>query len=98
MPAINSSLFKNERKERDNQPDFTGPGQITKADFMAMYDQVIANQYNEDDEGRIKVRVAGWKKSSKSGKAYISLSLSIDDYGVEAKPAAAQASTEGDLF
>jgi hypothetical protein len=98
MPAINSSLFKNERKERDNQPDFTGPGQITKADFMAMYDQVIANQYNEDDEGRIKVRVAGWKKSSKSGKAYISLSLSIDDYGVEAKPAAAQASAEGDLF
>jgi hypothetical protein len=98
MPAINSSLFKNERKERDNQPDFTGPGQITKADFMAMYDQVIANQYNEDDEGRIKVRVAGWKKQSKSGKAYISLSLSIDDYGVEVKPAAAPSSTEGDLF
>jgi uncharacterized protein (DUF736 family) len=98
MPAINSSLFKNERKERDNQPDFTGPGQITKADFMAMYDQVIANQYNEDDEGRIKVRVAGWKKQSKSGKAYISLSLSIDDYGVEAKPAAAPSSAEGDLF
>ena len=98
MPAINSSLFKNERKERDNQPDFTGPGQITKADFMAMYDQVIANQYNEDDEGRIKVRVAGWKKQSKSGKTYISLSLSIDDYGVEAKPAAAPSSAEGDLF
>ena len=98
MPAFNSSLFKNERKERDNQPDFTGPGQITKADFMAMYDQVIANQYNEDDEGRIKVRVAGWKKQSKSGKAYISLSLSIDDYGVEAKPAATPSSTEGDLF
>jgi hypothetical protein len=98
MPAINSSLFKNERKERDNQPDFTGPGQITKADFMAMYDQVIANQYNEDDEGRIKVRVAGWKKQSKSGKAYISLSLSIDDYGVEAKPATAPSSAEGDLF
>jgi|TARA_Y100000033_G_scaffold526_1_gene514 hypothetical protein len=98
MPAINSSLFKNERKERENQPDFTGPGQITKADFMAMYDQVIANQYNEDDEGRIKVRVAGWKKQSKSGKSYISLSLSIDDYGVEAKPAAAPSSAEGDLF
>ena len=44
MPTFNSSLFKNERKERENQPDFTGPGQITKADFMAMYDQVIANQ------------------------------------------------------
>ena len=98
MSAINSSLFKNERKERDNQPDFTGPGQITKADFMAMYDQVIANQYNEDDEGRIKVRVAGWKKQSKSGKAYISLSMSIDDYGVEVKPAAAPSSAEGDLF
>jgi len=97
MPAINSSLFKNERKERDIQPDFTGPGQITKADFMAMYDQVIANKYNEDDEGRIKVRVAGWKKQSKNGKAYISLSLSIDDYGVEVKQTAA-APAEGDLF
>ena len=46
MPAFNSSLFKNERKERDNQPDFTGPGQITKEDFLAIYDQVMANQYN----------------------------------------------------
>ena len=94
MPAFNSSLFKNERKERDNQPDFTGPGQLTKEDFLAIYDQVMANQYNTDEEGRIKVRVAGWKKQSKSGKAYISLSLSI----VEAKPAAAPSSAENDLF
>ena len=98
MPAFNSSLFKNERKERDNQPDFTGPGQITKEDFLAIYDQVMADQYNTDDEGRINVRVAGWKKQSKSGKSYISLSLSIDDYGVETKPAAAPSSAEGDLF
>jgi len=97
MP-INSSLFKNERKERENQPDFTGPGQISKEDFLAMYDQVINNQYNEDDEGRIKVRVAGWKKQSKSGKSYISLSLSIDDYGVQAKSPAAPSSVENDLF
>ena len=58
----------------------------------------MANLYNTDEEGRIKVRVAGWKRQSKSGKAYISLSLSIDDYGVEAKPATAQTSAEGDLF
>jgi|TARA_R100000081_G_C4803373_1_gene165732 uncharacterized protein (DUF736 family) len=98
MPAFNSSLFKNERKERDNQPDFTGPGQISKADFMAIYDQVIANQYKEDDDGRIKLRVAGWKKNSKSGRGYISLSLSIDDYGVQTKPSLNSAPVNDDLF
>jgi len=98
MPAFNSSLFKNERKERENQPDYTGPGQITKEDFLAIYDQVMANRYNTDDEGRIKVRVAGWKKQSKTGKTYISLSLSIDDYGVQPQAAAAAKILDEDDF
>ncbi len=97
MPAINCSMFKNERKERDNQPDFTGPGQVTKEDLMAMLDQVTKGQFNADDDGRVKVRIAGWKKQAASGKAYISLSLQIDDYGCEAQTASTP-STSSDLF
>jgi uncharacterized protein (DUF736 family) len=99
MPSINLSLFKNERKERDNQPDFTGPGQITKEEFLEIYDQVMKGEFNSDDEGRIKVRVAGWKKQAKSGVGYISLSVSVDDYNVQ-KSASAPASTKTveDLF
>ena len=97
MPSINLSLFKNERKERDNQPDFTGPGQITKDEFLAIYDQVMKGEFNSDDEGRIKVRVAGWKKQAKSGTSYISLAVSVDDYNVQ-KAAAPAAADAGDIF
>ena len=50
---------------------------------MAIYDQVMKGEFNSDDDGRIKVRVAGWKKQAKSGTSYISLSVSIDDYNVQ---------------
>ncbi len=98
MPAINCSMFKNDRKERDNQPDFTGPGQVTKEDLLSMLDQVTKGQFNADQEGRVKVRIAGWKKTAASGKAYISLSVQIDDYGIEAQPVAATSDTAADLF
>ena len=98
MPAINLSLFKNERKERDAQPDFTGPGQITKEDFLAIYDQVMKGEFNSDDDGRIKVRVAGWNKQAKSGTRYISLSVSVDDYNVQKSAAAATTQQPTDLF
>jgi hypothetical protein len=99
MPAFSSSLFKNERKESEKQPDFTGPGNISKEDFLAIYDQVMAGKHNSEDNGDIKLRVAGWKRESKGGRAYISLLLSIDDYLVEgtAKPAA-KISKEEELF
>ena len=83
MPAFSSSLFKNERKETEKQPDFTGPGNISKEDFLAIYDQVMAGKHNSDDNGDIKLRVAGWKRESKGGRAYISLLLSVDDYVAE---------------
>lgn len=99
MPSINASLFKNTRKETDRQPDFTGPGNVSKEDFMAIADAVTSGKFNADDNGNIKIRVAGWKKEAKSGVSYISLAISVDDYGVTEGAAVASAKKqEEDLF
>ena len=90
MPNLNASLFKNTRKENDRQPDFTGPGSVTKEDFMLIADAITAGKFNTGDDGSIKLRVAGWRKNSKSGVNYISLSISVDDY---VKPGPAPASS-----
>lgn len=99
MPQINASLFKNDRKETERQPDFTGPGNVSKEDFMAIADAITSGKFNADDQGNIKIRVAGWKKQAKSGVSYISLSISVDDYGLQAAPAPAKnQTTEEDMF
>lgn len=99
MPSINASLFKNTRKETDRQPDFTGPGNVSKEDFMAIADAVTSGKFNADDNGNIKIRVAGWKKEAKSGVSYISLAISVDDYGVtESATVTSAKKQEEDLF
>ena len=95
-PAINASLFKNERKDSPNQPDFTGPGSVTPDNLKALYEAALGGQAVFDDNGSIKIRVAGWKKESASGKTYISLSIQLEQPRPEAKPAAKTSS--GDLF
>jgi hypothetical protein len=80
MSKLNLALFKNDRKQTEAQPDYTGLGAVSKEDFMALCDQVTSGRFNQDSDGRIKLRVAGWLKESSSGKNYISLSVSVDDY------------------
>jgi hypothetical protein len=101
MPAFSASLFKNDRKESERQPDFTGPGNVSKEDFMAIADAVTSGRIKTDDRGDVQLRIAGWKRESKGGRSYISLQLSLDDYGLDAAPAkAAAAPSESieDLF
>jgi hypothetical protein len=89
--TFRASLFKNDRKQTEKQPDYTGPGSIAKEAFMALADAITSGKCQLDDRGEIKVRVAGWKRESAGGRAYISLSLSLDDYQPQetaTKPAA----------
>jgi len=95
-PAINASLFKNDRKESPMQPDFTGPGTVTPENLKALYEAALSDQAVFDEKGAIKVRVAGWKKESAKGTPYISLSLQLERPRVAA-PAPAQ-SASSDLF
>jgi uncharacterized protein (DUF736 family) len=92
-PKIQAALFKNERKEQDNQPDFTGPGSVTPEALKELYEAAVGGQASFDADGRIKVRVAGWRKTSSGSKSYISLSISLDRPKTEpsaaAKPAPA---------
>jgi hypothetical protein len=91
-PAINASLFKNERKDSPNQPDFTGPGSVTPDNLKALYEAALGGQAVFDDNGSIKIRVAGWKKESASGKSYISLSIQLE----QPKPAASSPAVKSD--
>lgn len=100
--TIYASLFRNERKERENQPDFTGPGSVSPENLKALYEAAINDQAQFDDRGNIKVRVAGWKKESSGGKAYISLNLTLDKPKPDPKAMltsmASQPTTEDDFI
>lgn len=93
---IQAALFKNERKERDNQPDFTGPGSVTPEALKSFYEAAVGGDASFDADGRIKIRVAGWRKTSSSGRSYISLSISIDRPRPETPAAAAPAPAAAD--
>lgn len=65
---MTGSLFENDKKEKESQPDMTGVIQV----------------HGED------LRIAAWMKESKSGKEYLSISISEFDpeySGKSEKPA-----------
>jgi hypothetical protein len=95
-PAINASLFKNDRKESANQPDFTGPGSVTPDNLKALYEAAVNGTAVFDENGSIKIRVAGWKKESASGRTYISLSLQLEQ--PKPAPVAVSGPSDDSLF
>lgn len=97
-PKLQAALFRNARKETDNQPDFTGPGSVSPDDLKALYEIAISEDAVFDDRGNIKIRVAGWKKQSGSGNPYISLSITVDRPQNAPTPATATKTTKEEDF
>jgi hypothetical protein len=61
-------LFTNDRKQKANQPDYTGD--------LELSDEVINDLVDQMSRGssKPKLRLAGWKKTSKkTGKTFVSL-------------------------
>ena len=61
-------LFTNERKQKPNQPDYTGD--------LELSDEVVNDLVEQMSRGEAKpkLRLAGWKKTSqKTGKVFVSL-------------------------
>jgi hypothetical protein len=56
------ALFHQAVKKNPKAPDYSGEIILTLRDFI------------EEPDGTIKVRLAGWKKQSKSGSTFLSLS------------------------
>jgi uncharacterized protein (DUF736 family) len=54
-------LFSQNVKKSEKAPDYTGDITLTLSDF------------EQQPDGTIKVRLAGWKRSSANGKTFLSL-------------------------
>lgn len=76
------TLSRNERKERVNQPDFTGSvklkidpnGKVSPAGRTGAI-KILEALLNDGKE--VKTNLSGWQKEDDDGNKFISLSLSI---------------------
>jgi len=60
-------LFQNDRKQNQNQPDYTGTIEVDPELVRDLHAQL------ESGNERPKANLAGWKKVSKNGKPFLSL-------------------------
>ena len=93
----NFSLFPVQEKKSEKSPDFSGSIEIP----VDQIDSLIAHlgtkpETDWKDNPVVKLRVAGWKTTSKSGKNYVNGKVSVP---MEQTPTATQANqAETDLF
>jgi hypothetical protein len=67
----NGALFGNERKTNDRQPDYTGTLDFDREVVMDLYNQL------QSGTEQPKASLSGWRKTSKSGKPFLSLKASV---------------------
>jgi hypothetical protein len=79
-------LFKNDKKNKDTHPDYTGNVVLTEA-LLKEYEGAMVN-------GEVKVDLAAWIKEGKRGK-FLSLSASAPYTGAR-RAAPAKSSSQGD--
>ena len=70
----NLSLFPVKEKRSDKSPDMSGTIELTLDQAMAMAEWITAQPGEEGYGGTtvVKLRIAGWEKTSRNGKNYIS--------------------------
>jgi hypothetical protein len=64
-------LFANDRKQSDKQPDYTGNLEIDAETVRDLYQQM------QSGGDHPKVNLVGWRKTSKSGKTFLSVKVSV---------------------
>jgi single-stranded DNA-binding protein len=77
-------MFPN-MKGNDRHPDVKGSITITSEQLRMLLAKAKANQANPEPDFEMKVELAGWERTSNSGKQYMSLAVEVNDY----KPASA---------
>ena len=75
------AIFINDRKTKDSQPDLTGSLLLEGIDPTSVSTELADLLRKEAPQflGEIKYRLASWKKESKTGKKFISISASIPE-------------------
>lgn len=72
-PTVNFGIFQNSYKENDSQPDVVGEFIVTDT----LIKQIVALRKARKPA---VLGVAGWRKQTHNGDAYISCSLKVDAY------------------
>jgi len=80
MSELNASfsLFPTQEKRSERSPDYSGSIEIPVADIDALVAHLGSQpEANWRDEPVVKLRIAGWKATSKGGKSYVNGKISI---------------------
>ena len=80
MTELNASfsLFPSQEKKSERSPDYSGTIEIPVDQINALVAHLgTAPENNWKDEPVVKLRVAGWKAESKSGKQYVNGKVSV---------------------
>jgi uncharacterized protein (DUF736 family) len=67
------SLFPAKEKKSEKSPDYTGTLELSMADAMALAEWLTGQPGEQGYNGEtiVKVRLAGWKATSRNGMAYL---------------------------
>ena len=66
-------MYKNEKKDNDKQPDFTGPGRM----HHDVLKNLVAAYKKHGSDGNLKLRAASWEKEGKNGP-YQFITIEVD--------------------
>ena len=95
----NFSLFPTQEKKSEKSPDFSGTIEIPVDQINSLVGHLGTKPETDwKDNPVIKLRIAGWKTESKSGKNYVNGKVSIPMAQGDTPAQGNTANAETDLF